>query len=103
MGTPDAVRTPHPNSRMRLWLGLLLLGAGLLCHLLAARAIGGTQLAYRDHIFGFVVLSVASGAIIAGLGWRFWRGRHDISVLVLGLVQALVGLVIYAERFSVHG
>ena len=103
MGSSGAVRTRPPSSRMRLWLGLLLLSAGLLGHLLAARAIGGTQLAYRDHIFGVVVLSLVSGALIAGLAWRFWRGRHDISVLVLGVVQALMGLVVYVQRFSVHG
>jgi len=57
--------------------------------------------AYRDHIFGFVILSLVSGAVIAGLGWRFWRGRHDITVLILGMLQALLGLVIYLERFHV--
>jgi hypothetical protein len=92
------------RSRRRwTWLGLLLLALGLLGHLLAARAIGGTYLAYRDHIFGFVVLSVVSGAIIAALGWRFWRGRHDITLLTLGAVQALLGLLVYVQRFHVHG
>ena len=85
----------------RIWIGVLLLGAGLLGHLLAAQAIGGSYVAYRDHIFGFVFLSLVSGAIIAGLGWRFWRGRHDISLLILGVVQALLGLVIYLERFRI--
>ena len=85
----------------RAWIGLLLLAAGLLGHLLAARAIGGSYVAYRDHIFGFVILSLVSGAVIAGLGWRFWRGRHDIKVLILGMLQALLGLVIYLERFHI--
>jgi len=84
-------------------LGVLLLGVGLLLHLLSARAIGGSYVAYRDHIFGFVVLTLVSGAIIAGLGWRFWKGRHDITLLILGAVQTIVGIVVYINRFSVHG
>jgi hypothetical protein len=84
-------------------LGVLLLGVGLLLHLLSARAIGGSYVAYRDHIFGFVVLTLASGAIIAGLGWRFWKGRHDITLLILGAVQTIVGVMVYINRFSVHG
>jgi hypothetical protein len=44
-----------------------------------------------------------SGAIIAGLGWRFWKGRHDITLLILGSVQTIVGIVVYINRFSVHG
>jgi uncharacterized membrane protein (UPF0136 family) len=85
------------------WLGVLLLGAGLLGHLLAARAIGGTYIAYRDHIFGFVFLTLVSGALLAALGWRFWRGRHDITLLIMGVLQTLVGIWVYMQRFSVHG
>jgi NADH:ubiquinone oxidoreductase subunit K len=70
--------------RSWIWLGIILLGVGLLGHLLAARAIGGYYIAYRDHIFGFFILTLASAVIIAGLGWRFWKGRHDIT---LGLPQ----------------
>ena len=103
MRAPNVVAISDPGSRIRIWLGLILLGAGFLSHLLAAHAIGGSHVAYRDHIFGFVGLSLVSGAIIAGLGWRFWRGRHDISVLTLGILQALLGLVVYVERFRVHG
>ena len=84
-------------------LGVLLLGVGLLLHLLSARAIGGSYVAYRDHIFGFAVLTLVSGAIIAGLGWRFWKVRHDITLLILGAVQTIVGIVVYINRFSVHG
>jgi hypothetical protein len=58
--------------------------------------------AYRDHIFGFVFLTAVAGAILAGLGWRFWRGRHDITVLILGVVQAILGLAIYVNRFNVR-
>jgi hypothetical protein len=88
-------------SRLRIWLGVLLVPAGLLGHLLAARAIGGYELAYRDHIFGFFLILVVSGGLIALLGRRFWKGRHDITVLIIGAVQALVGLVIYIERFHI--
>ncbi len=90
-------------SRRRLWLGVLLLAVGLLGHLLAAQAIGGSYIAYRDHIFGFFVILLVSGALIAGLGWRFWKGRHDITLLIVGLVQAVFGIVVYIQRFSVHG
>jgi hypothetical protein len=85
-----------------MWLGAALLVAGLLGHLFAARAIGGYYVAYRDHIFGFVLLTVVSGAIIAGLGWRFWKGRHDITLVTLGAVQAIIGLLIYINRFKIH-
>ena len=92
---------PDVRSRRRFWIGVLLLVGGLLGHLFAARAIGGSYVAYRDHIFGFVLLSLVSGAFIAGLGWRFWRRRHDITLLILGVVQALLGFVIYLERFHI--
>ena len=101
MEGPRPLTVPDVRSRSRGWIGLLLLAAGLLGHLLAAQAIGGSYVAYRDHILGFLILSLVSGAVIAGLGWRFWRGRHDITLLILGVVQALLGLVIYLERFHI--
>jgi uncharacterized membrane protein (UPF0136 family) len=82
-------------------LGIALLVAGLCGHLFAAHAIGGYTKAYTDHILGFGLLTVVSALIIAALGWRFWKGRHDISVLILGALQAIVGLVIYINRFKV--
>lgn len=88
-------------SRTRIWLGAILIVLGFLGHFFAARAIGGSYVAFRDHIFGFFLILLVTGAIIAGLGWRFWRGRHDITLLVVGAVQALFGLVIYIERFHV--
>jgi hypothetical protein len=87
--------------RRRIWLGAALLAGGLLGHLFAAQAIGGSFVAYRDHIAGFFILSLVSGAIIAGLGPRFWRGRHDITLLIPGALQALFGLLIYIERFHI--
>ena len=96
----------QPASRINLtwmWLGVILLVLGFLGHFFAARAIGGTYIAYRDHMVGFFGLTIISGAIIAGLGWQFWKGRPDITLLILGAVQALFGLFVYIERFHVHG
>jgi hypothetical protein len=44
-----------------------------------------------------------TGAIIAGLGWRFWKGRGDITLLIIGVVQAAFGIVVYIQRYHVHG
>ena len=101
MTTPRDITADTSARRLRIWLGALLLGLGLLGHLLAAHAIGGSRLAYSHHIFGFFLILVVTGAIIAGLGWRFWRGRRDITVLVIGTVQALLGLAVYLQRFHV--
>ena len=92
------------NRDVRLiWVGALLLVAGFLGHFLAARAIGGTYIAYRDHMFGFVVLTLVSAGIVAALSLRFWKGRHDITLLIVGVIQALIGVQIYINRFAVHG
>jgi cell division protein FtsW (lipid II flippase) len=85
------------------WLGVLLLVVGFLGHYFAARAIGGTYIAFRDHIAGFFMILVVTGLIIAGLGWKFWKGRNDITLFIIGVVQALFGIFIYVNRFSVHG
>jgi cell division protein FtsW (lipid II flippase) len=93
----------RPMDRRLTWLGVLLLVVGFLGHYFAARAIGGTYIAFRDHIFGFFLILVVTGAIIAGLGWKFWKGRHDITLFIIGVVQALFGIIVYINRFSVHG
>lgn len=95
--------TSAPMKRSWIWLGIVLLVAGFLGHFLAARAIGGSYIAYRDHMAGFFGLTIISGLIIAAIGRRFWKRRHDISLLILGVVQALIGLLVYINRFSVHG
>ena len=87
--------------RLRSWTGWLLLAMGLLGHLLAARAIGGSRVAYLHHVGGFVLILVVTGAIIAALGARFWRGRHDVTLLAIGAVQALLGFVVYLGRYRV--
>jgi hypothetical protein len=93
----------RPTDRRLIWLGVLLLVVGFLGHFFAARAIGGTYIAFRDHIGGFFLILVVTGAIIAGVGRLFWKGRNDITLLIIGVVQALFGIVVYIERFSVHG
>ena len=90
-------------SQLYTSLGVILLVVGFLGHYFAARAIGGSYIAYRDHIFGFFVILLVTGLIIAGLGWRFWKGRRDITLLIVGVVQALLGVWVYMQRFSVHG
>jgi hypothetical protein len=102
MGMPLMPDAPATTRRQWTLLGVILTLLGLLGHLLAARAIGGTHLAYRDHIVGFVFIGVVTGAIIFGLGWRFWRIRFDLTLLAFGAVQALIGLFVYVERFRVH-
>ena len=89
------------RGNLLMWLGVVLLAAGLSGHLFAAHAIGGHYIAYRDHIFGFVLLTLVAGLIVVPLGRRYWRGRHDITVLILGVVQAIIGFVIYLNRFNV--
>lgn len=101
MSAPAAAPIADSGRRMRIWLGVVLLLAGLSGHLFAAQAIGGSYIAYRDHIVGFSILTALSLAIVAGLAWRFWRGRPDLTVLIVGALQAVIGLVIYVERFHV--
>ncbi|MFL5637427.1 MAG: hypothetical protein ACJ79F_11995 [Gemmatimonadaceae bacterium] len=103
MESPRAGAAARPVNRNLSWLGLVLLAAGLSGHLLAARAIGGYYIAYRDHIFGFVLLTVVTGIVTALLGWRFWKGRYDVTLLIVGLLQAILGVVIYLNRFHLPG
>ena len=87
---------PPPTSRLSLWAGVLLLVLGLLGHLYAAHAIGGSRMAYTHHVLGFFLILLVTGGLIAGLGWRFWRSRSAVTVLAIGVVQALLGLWIAA-------
>ncbi len=101
MVTPD---TPDsPASRLRMWVGFVFLALGLLGHLYAAHAIGGSRVAYTHHVLGFFLILVVTGAIIAALGWRFWRSRPDVTVLSVGVVQALFGLLVAVEPFRAAG
>jgi len=103
MGAAEPVITRDSGYRIRVWLGVALIFAGLMGHVLAAQAIGGTHVAFRDHLVGFVGSTLIFGLIIAAIGWRFWKGRHDITILATGVVTAALGLYVYIERFSIHG
>jgi RsiW-degrading membrane proteinase PrsW (M82 family) len=89
---------PTATKPLYTWLGVILIVVGFFGHFFAARAFG-TYIYYRDHIFGFFLILLVTGSIIAGLGWRFWRGRKDITVLIIGIVQAAFGIAIYLMRY----
>ena len=93
-----AAPQPAPGRLLR-WGGWLLLGLGLLGHLYAAHAIGGSRVAYTHHVLGFGVILLVTGGVIAGLGHRFWRSRSALTVLAIGVVQALLGLWVALEPF----
>lgn len=93
---------PRPQPSTRLATALLLL-VGLLGHLYAAHAMGGSQLAYTHHTLGFVIILVVTGGVMAAAGWRFWRSRWEFTLLMIGLVQALIGLWIAAVPFRGAG
>ena len=54
-------------------------------------------------MLGFIGLTLVSAALVALLSMRFWKGRHDITLLIVGAIQALIGVVVYINRFAVHG
>lgn len=99
MDTLPTAAGPRPTPRWSAWGGMLLLAVGLLGHLYAAHAIGGSRMAYTHHVLGFFLILLVTGGLIAGVGWRFWRSRAALAVLVIGAVQALVGLMVAAEPF----
>lgn len=87
----------YKSNRTWIWLGTLLTVVGLLGHVFAARAMGGSAIAYEHHIFGFFLILVVTGAIILALARFFWRGRNDITILVVGMVQAILGILVYVN------
>jgi RsiW-degrading membrane proteinase PrsW (M82 family) len=101
MATSSTASVARKQNQTWIWLGVVFTILGFLGHFFAARAIGGYAIAYRDHIFGFFLILVVTGGIIALLGRFFWRGRRDITILSIGVVQALVGFVIYLNRFNI--
>ena len=103
MATLNATDASRTTRRTLSSIGIVLLALGLLGHVLAAKAIGGSHVAYRDHLLGFLLITVVAGLIIYGIGLRFWKGRYDVSLLLLGAVNALMGLLVYVQRFHVHG
>ncbi len=99
MNTAPAVHDGTLASGRGTGAGIALLVLGLAGHLYAAHAMGGGRVAYTHHVLGFVLILVVTGAIIAALGWRFWRSRPDITVLAVGALQALLGLLVAIAPF----
>jgi hypothetical protein len=56
------------SSQTWIWFGALFLVLGLLGHVFAAQAIGGSRIAYTHHVFGFFVGLVFFGAVATALG-----------------------------------
>lgn len=75
-------------------LAYVLLVLSLLGHVYAAYAMGGSRIAYTHHVFGFVIILVVTGGVIALLGRRFWRAHVDRTWLAIGVVQALFALLV---------
>jgi uncharacterized membrane protein HdeD (DUF308 family) len=96
MDPRSASDVPPSTSRLSLWAGVLLLVLGLLGHLYAAHAMGGSRMAYTHHVLGFFLILLVTGGLIAGLARRFWRSRSALTVLGIGVVQALFGLWVAA-------
>lgn len=90
---------PPPSHGLLRSSALLLLGIGLLGHLYAAHAMGGSRVAYTHHVLGFLLILLVTGGVIAGLAWRFWRTRSAFILLAIGVVQAIFGLWVAAEPF----
>ena len=85
-----------------MWLGAILLGVGLLGHLLSARFTGGSRIAYTHHIEGFFLILVVTGVLIGVLGRLFWRTRPGVTVLTIGAAQAVLGIAVYILTISKH-
>ena len=75
-------------------LAYLLLVFGLMGHVLAAYH-RGAPIAYVHHILGFFLILFVTGGIILMLGRFLWKGRPDITFLVIAAVQALFGVAVY--------
>ena len=92
MGTSSTAGAAPSSHRWLRWGGWLLLAVGLLGHVYAAHVMGGSRIAYTHHILGFALILVVTGGIIAGAGYYFWRSRWALALLVIGAVQALIGI-----------
>ena len=100
---PDTSDTRSAVNPSWSLLGVVLLIVGFLGHFFAARAIGGSYIAFRDHIFGFFLILVVTGVVVALMGRWFWKGRPDITIFIVGAIQACFGILVYVQRFHVHG
>jgi len=101
MTDPTIQPTARTNPAL-VWLGVILLVVGFCGHFFAARAIAaGNPVAYRDHMAGFFGATVLSLIIVGVLGHYFWRGRPGITLLIVGVLQALLGWFVYVNRYEV--
>lgn len=101
MGT-SITQLPSPQSRRtNISLGALLALVGLVGHLAAAHAIAWNPRAYPDHIGGFFAILLVTGSVIALVGRTWWKRRQDLTVLIVGLTQAIFGIIVYFMRFHV--
>lgn len=89
--SPSASRSMRPAA----WL---LLALGLLGHLVAAHAMGGSRTAYVHHVLGFAVILLVTGGVVAGLGYRYLRSRPALALLLIALVQALLGVWVAVQQ-----
>ena len=94
MDSARSLASPDTDGR-RYLLGVLLILLGYGGHLFAARAIGGSAHAYSEHTRGFFILTVASAVLLWAVSRKFWRGRTDLTVLGVGAVQLLIGVLVY--------
>jgi heme/copper-type cytochrome/quinol oxidase subunit 4 len=90
-----------PFKRVPVWWGIGLLGVGLVFQLLAAGATKGGFAAYRNHVVGFVLLTLVTVVAMVFVGRRYWRGRVDLWLFTLGALQAVVGALTWVIRFHV--
>jgi len=100
--TNDLPTSSSSRKSLYMWLGIALNVIGLLGHVFAAYASGGYTLAYQHHIAGFVGGVIVFGVIFGLLGWRFWKGRRDITVLIVGILSAIFGVLVYATTHNVR-
>ena len=94
MHTSSLMAGPRPSHRLPFWSGVVLLALGLVGHLYAAHAIGGSRVAYTHHVLGFAFILLVTGGIIAAVSRQLWPSRMELTMLVIGAVQALIGLLV---------
>jgi hypothetical protein len=85
---------PRPAARWPVRGSAVLLAVGMLGHLYAAHAIGGSRVAYTHHVLGFLLILLVTGGLIAGAGRRFWRSRSALTLVLIAAAQALLGLLV---------
>ena len=100
MTTPFTAHDRAAPGRPSIGLAVALLVLGLLGHVYAAHIIGGSRVAYTHHVLGFFLILVVTGAVIVGVGRRFWRSRPDVTLLAVGVVQLLLGVMVVIDALG---